>query len=101
MNSAPHRTNRELDVAVVVVVRVDVVRVEVQVEPVVRIVLRGRPVVAVVAKVVDIATVAVTRGRKEKNRLQGLQPVLLLMQEGTFKEPICTYDSRHITINNM
>ncbi len=101
MNSAPYRTNRELDVAVVVVVRVDVARVEVDVPRVVGVVGGRRPVVAVGPRVVDIRAVAVTRSRKEKIRLQGLQPVLLLMQEGTFKEPICTYDSRHITINNM
>ena len=59
------KADRLTVVAVVVVVGVDVVRVEVQVPRVVRAVGRRRPIVAVVANIVDIRTVAVTGSGKE------------------------------------
>lgn len=64
--SAPHCADRESVVTVVVVLRVDVVRVEVQFVRVVRVagVERRRPVVAVLTSVVEVLSVAVTGSRK-------------------------------------
>lgn len=64
--SAPHRADGEPVVTVVVVLRIDVVRVEVQFVCVVRVadVERRRPIVAVVTIVVEALVVAVTGSRK-------------------------------------
>lgn len=92
-NAAPHRANR-LTVVAVVPIRVVVVRVEVQLVRVARVVDRGRPVVAVRTGVVEVGTIAPTGGRKKNPPFFG-NP-LILMQKRTIclkkqYEPICTY----------
>ena len=70
-NTAPHRADRVLVVAVVVVLGVHVAGIEVELETVVAIVHRGRPIVAVVADIVGtVAFVAVARRRKENRRCE-------------------------------
>lgn len=80
LNPRADRANREPVVTVVVVPRVDVVRVEVEIPRVVRVVLveRTRPVVAVVAHVVEICIPAVARGREENRNATAVR--LILMQ---------------------
>ena len=60
-----HETDGLTVVAVVVVLRIEVVRIEVEVVRVVRVVWRSRPVVTVRTHIVNIRAVAVARSRQE------------------------------------
>lgn len=64
------KTNGVAVVAIVVVLGIQIARVEVQVVSIRRFIGRTRPIVAVGAGVVDIRRIAVARSRQDRNRIK-------------------------------